>query len=99
MNGARYEGSETVEGRLAAVVMELLSTIEQRNQREGHSDIVDYADLREHLRPYLQKEILHARMEEVREARNESRNRLVAREAVLVRELAEVEAQIASSHP
>jgi hypothetical protein len=94
MNGARYEGAETVEGRLAAVVMELLHTIEQRNLRERRSDIVDYADLRTELRPYVQKEIVHARIEEVTAARNEGRNRLVAREGTLQQQLADLEGQI-----
>jgi hypothetical protein len=94
MNGSRYEASETVEGRLAAVMMELLHTIEERNRREKRADIVDYADIREALRPYVQKEIVHARIQEVTAARNEGRNRLVAREATLQQELAELEGQI-----
>jgi FMN-dependent NADH-azoreductase len=96
VNGPRYEGGETVEGRLAAVVMELLHSIEERNRSENRSDIVDYADIAAALRPYVKKEIVHARMEEVREARTESRNRLIAREATLVQELANLEAQIAN---
>jgi|HubBroStandDraft_6_1064221.scaffolds.fasta_scaffold156740_2 hypothetical protein len=94
MNGARYEGSETVEGRLAAVVMELFSSFEERNRKEKRSDIVDYADIAAALRPYVQKELLQVRLEELRDARNESRNRLVAREATLFRELAVFEEQI-----
>lgn len=99
MNGARYEGSETVEGRLAAVVMELLHSFEDRNRRENRSDIVDYVDVATALRPYVQKEIVFARIEEVREVRNESRNRLVARETTLLRELADLEAHIHAIHP
>ncbi|MHB8666781.1 MAG: hypothetical protein ACYC7B_04575 [Burkholderiales bacterium] len=94
MNGARYEASETVEGRLAAVVMQLFHTFEDRNTRENRSDIVDYADVAAALRPYVQKEIVHARIEEVGALRNQTRNRLIAYEATLLRELAEIEARI-----
>ena len=99
MNGPRYEASETVEGRLAAVVKELLYNIEDRNRREKRHDIVDYADIREALRPYVQKEIVHARIQEVTAARNEGRNRLVAREAALQQELATLEGQIVARKP
>jgi hypothetical protein len=96
MNGARYEGSESVEGRLAAVVMQLFNSFEERNRKENRSEIVDYADVADALRPYVQKEILHARIEEVREIRQESRNRLVAREAVLLRQLGDLDQAIAT---
>jgi hypothetical protein len=96
MNGARYEGSESVEGRLAAVVMQLFNSFEERNRKENRSQIVDYADVADALRPYVQKEILHARIEEVREIRQESRNRLVAREAVLLRQLGDLDQAIAT---
>ena len=96
MNGPRYEGSETIEGRLAAVVMQLFHSFEERNRRENRSDIVDYADVAAALRPYVQKEILHVRIEEVRESRDESRKRLVAREATLLRQLGDLEAFLAN---
>ena len=94
MNGARYEGGETAEARLAAVVMELLHSIDQRNLRQQRNDMVDYADITAAIRPYVQKELLHARIEEIRESRNEARNRLVAREATLHQELARLEGEI-----
>jgi len=96
MNGPRYEGSDTIEGRLAAVVMALVRSFEDRNLREGRSEILDYADVATALRPYVQKEIVHARIEEVREIRQGERNRGVAREATLLRELADLESQIIS---
>jgi hypothetical protein len=74
--------------------MDLLHSIEARNRQEKLTDMIDYADLREALRPYIQKEIIHARIEEITVARNEGRNRLIAREATLQQELANVEGQI-----
>src|SRR5579885_1701841 len=96
MNGARYEGAETPEERLAAVVMEVFHRFEERNRRERRSDIVDYADISMALQPYLHKELLLARVEEVRKLREASRNALVAREGTLLQELANAEARIVS---
>ena len=94
MNGTRYASGKTPEERLAAVVMELINAINERNRHQKRADILDYADLREALRPYVQKEIIHARIEEITIARNDTRNRMIAREASLNRELAMIEGQI-----
>jgi hypothetical protein len=92
MNGARYEVAETPEERIAAVVMCVLHHFEQRNRSERRADIVDYADIALALRPYLRKELLLARADELRRIRELSRNALVAREGTLMQELADVEA-------
>jgi len=94
MNGARYEGADTVEAKLAAVVMEVFHRFDMRNRHERRSEIVDYADVAAALRPFVNKELVLARVDEVRKLREESRNRLVAREATLMRDLAEIERDI-----
>ncbi|HLJ17984.1 MAG TPA: hypothetical protein VKV15_26035 [Bryobacteraceae bacterium] len=77
---------------MAAVVMDVFHRFEQRNRSERRSDIVDYADIATALRPYLRKELLLARADELRKIREASRNALVAREGTLMQELADVEA-------
>jgi len=99
MNGTRYANGKTAEERLAAVVMELIYAINERNRHQKRADILDYADLREALRPYVQKELVHRAIQEVTRMRDEDRNRMIAREASLQQELAMLEGQIINKNP
>ena len=76
MNG-RIHHDETPEGRIAAVARALCIQMEKKLQREP-----DYADFRDVLRPFLQRELLNVRVDE---ARKTSGLALTAR----VKELAE----------
>lgn len=60
MNG-RVHHDETPEGRIAAVTKSLCLQFERKFHREP-----DYADFRDVLRPFVQREILNARVDEAR---------------------------------
>jgi hypothetical protein len=68
MNG-RVNADSTPEGRLAAVARSLMIQMENnfRGTHVGPSE-PDYADFREALRPYVQRELLLARIDEARRA-------------------------------
>jgi hypothetical protein len=95
MSGARYDEEKTSEARLAAVVMLLLKRVEQRNIREGTAHMVDYADLEEHLRPFVQRELLNARLDELHTNRYHARHVMDERQEQLQRELYDVQREIA----
>lgn len=84
MNG-RIEYEATPEGRLAAVAkITLLRAAEAKRQP-------DYADFRDALRPFVERELILARIEEARKAAG---IRLTDRVKELAKELAEVNARI-----
>lgn len=60
MNG-RISHDDTPEGRIAAVVRSLCIQMDRKLSREP-----DYADFRDALRPFLKRELLRARIDEVR---------------------------------
>jgi hypothetical protein len=61
MNGRMHDCDESPEGRIAAVVRSLCIQMEKKRKREP-----DYADFREVLRPFVQRELLNARIDEAR---------------------------------
>lgn len=68
MNG-RIHQEKTPEGRLAAVCRSLMTQLEARNRTTGVGPAEpDFADFREALRPYIQRELLLARIEEARKS-------------------------------
>lgn len=66
MNG-RVHDDDTPEGRIAAVCKSLMLQMSDRHikTRSGPSS-PDYADLKEVLRPFVQRELLNARIDEAR---------------------------------
>ena len=60
MNG-RVHLDDTPEGRIAAVARSLCIQMQKKLKREP-----DYADFRDVLRPFLQRELLNARIDEAR---------------------------------
>lgn len=93
MNG-RISDSPTPEGRLAAVV---ISRLKETKEEDLYK--LDYADFEEALRPFLQRELIHVRIEEVKKMRTEQRDDQVLREAELYQELATVELVISQAQP
>jgi len=91
VNG-RTEQEKTPEGRLAAVAKSLAIRMETKYRQSGVGPSQpDYADYRDAFRPYLQRELLLARIEE---ARHTSAARITARVEELARELRECEKQL-----
>lgn len=84
MNG-RIDSEATPEGRLAAVARSLALRL-AKDKREP-----DYADYRDALRPFVQRELILARIEEARKAHGV---RLTNRIQELTMELAVVNAMI-----
>lgn len=80
MNG-RIEGEDTPAGRLAAVVITALRRFPQ--ERLWH---LDYADMRDAMEPYIERELLTARMEErsMSTAGNDARKRELFNRLVLI---------------
>ncbi len=78
MNG-RVHHDDTPEGRIAAVARSLCIQMEKKSSREP-----DYADFRDVLRPFLQRELLNARIDE---ARKTSGRALTQRVRELAKEL------------
>ena len=62
MNG-RINAEATAEGRIAAVAKSLCYQMREKVKREP-----DYADFRDVLRPFIQREILMARADEARKS-------------------------------
>jgi len=86
MNG-RIEHEPTPEGRLAAVAKTImLRTAEAKRE-------CDYADFRDALRPFVERELILARIDEARKAAGE---RLTDRVGELAMELIEVNTRIPS---
>jgi hypothetical protein len=85
MNGRTHQ-EDTPEGRLAAVARSLMIKMEDRHNksRVGPRE-PDYADFREALRPYVQRERVLAQIEEAR------KTSVTARVKELASELAEWE--------
>ncbi|MGB2633213.1 MAG: hypothetical protein WAM58_04685 [Candidatus Acidiferrum sp.] len=92
MNG-RISKAETPEARLAAVAVALLKSIPEKTWWR-----IDYADFEEALRPYVKRELLNARLEELRRQRTSARDQTVVQERELFQQLVQVEKQI-SEHP
>jgi hypothetical protein len=66
---ARIHHDETPEGRLAAVCRSLMTQMDTRYRKTGVGPAEpDYADFRDALRPYVQRELLLARIEEARKS-------------------------------
>lgn len=63
MNGRIYADTETPEGRLAAVAKSLLVQMNDKYKRDP-----DYADFRDVLKPFVQRELLRARIDESRKS-------------------------------
>jgi hypothetical protein len=87
MNATRYQAATTPEGRLAAVVKEILYDFSERNRREGTFDIVDYVDLERVLKPYVQKELALARVAQVQELLRQSEETLSKQLAILEQQI------------
>lgn len=83
MNGRVHSQDETPEGRIAAVARSLCVQMGEKLKRTP-----DYADFREALRPFIQREILRARIDE---ARKTSGRVLTARVRELAAELDAIE--------
>lgn len=66
MNG-RIEHEDTPEGRIAAVAKSLCIQMADK-RRDQHRALTepDYADFRDTLRPFIQRELLNARVDEAR---------------------------------
>jgi hypothetical protein len=90
MNG-RFAHEDTPEGRLAVVAVMLADKMEKTYQETGKGpQRPDVADLREVLRPFVQCEIIKARIDES----SRTVDMKVKRRADLVRALYVLEAQI-----
>lgn len=104
MNGRVFD-AETPEERLAAVVISTILANERRNLREGTAHILDYQDFAAALKPFIQRELVTARMEEIRFARSthplieERRKMLVERQKDLLGDLIAAEKKIFENLP
>jgi hypothetical protein len=87
MSNGRKNTEASPEGRLAAVARTLV--MKMQNQKQGEPD---YADFRDALRPYVEREMLLAR---ITEARHVASDCLTARVKQLAAELLEVNELIA----
>jgi len=66
VNG-RINHDDTPEGRIAAVCKSLMLQMENRHNKTGVGPSVpDYADLRDVLKPFVERELLNARIDEAR---------------------------------
>lgn len=83
----RIHHEPTPEGRLAAVVLSVAIQMRDHEKTEP-----DYADYEECLRPFLQRELILARMQELQKATSAV---MTVRLAELARELVDVSVQIA----
>jgi hypothetical protein len=84
MNGARYDREQTAEGRIAARVMELFHAMEKRNPSKGGHFAMDYADLRQYLKPYLEREMVVTQLEETRKHESDLLRKLAVVEATII---------------
>jgi hypothetical protein len=80
VNGRIHAEEETPEGRIAAVARSLCLQMKQKLNREQP----DYADFRDVLRPFVQRELIRARIDEARKTYGQG---LTARIVELAREL------------
>lgn len=83
----RISSEPTPEGRLAAVSFSVAIQMRDHEKKEA-----DYADYRDCMRPFVQRELILARLEELRKTTSAI---MTIRVAELAKELAEVSAQIA----
>lgn len=91
MNGSSFKHENTPEGRLAAIVVMVAAKMEDEFARTGTGPSKpDIADLREILRPFVQREIIHARLDEA----SHSLDQKAERRAHLIRQFYVYEAQI-----
>jgi len=92
MNGSRIKYDDSPEGRIAAVAITLCVNFEDNHNRTGIGPKhPDYADFRDAMRPFIQREVLKARIDEARK----TQSRIITdRVLELAKELAVVEAQI-----
>jgi hypothetical protein len=89
---ARIKHCQTPEERIAAVARALAIDMEMNHARTGAGPTEpDYADYREALSPYIRREILLARIDEVRKSLS---LHLTGRVSELAKELAEIEGKI-----
>jgi hypothetical protein len=86
MNGRSTDGEVTPEERLAAVFNSAVL------RASKHGCEVDYADFRDELRPFVHKELLQARLDELRRLRMP--HLMSAREAHLLEALGKIEQAI-----
>jgi transcription initiation factor IIE alpha subunit len=88
MNG-RITNGDSSEARLAAVVMAML-------KKRTHENwwTLDYADFETTLKPHIEREKIHAILEELREQRTLRSNRGIDREQALFKRLFELETEI-----
>jgi len=92
MNGSRIKYDDSPEGRIAAVAKYLCVHFEENHIRTGVGPKEpDYADFKVALRPFIQRELLKARIDEARTTQSRI---LTDRVMELAKELAIVEAQI-----
>jgi hypothetical protein len=90
VNG-KFNHEDTPEGRLAAIVVMVASKMEDNFLKTGAGPSKpDVADLREILRPFVQREIIHARLDEA----TQSLDQKAERRAHLIRQFYIYEAQI-----
>jgi hypothetical protein len=95
MGAGRFNNEDTPEGRLAAIAVMLAVEFEDRYARTRVGpQKPDVADLREALRPYVLRELLHARIEESERVIDTR----VVRTTQLVKQLYEVEAMLPMEH-
>ena len=83
MNGRIHAEAETPEGRLAAVAKSLITQMRDKHKRDP-----DYADFRDVLKPFVQREIIRARIDEARKTYGDG---LTARMVQLAKELEAIE--------
>lgn len=94
MNG-RFVHEESPEGRLAAIAVSIAIAFSDRHAKTGNGPSArDVADLRDALRPYVQRELLRARLDEF-ERNHNGRN---SRRSALIKQLYECEAKIPAEH-
>lgn len=90
MNG-RFAHEDSPEGRLAAIAVMVATKIEDTYTKTGRGPRKpDVADLREALRPFVQRELIKARLDEAERALDMK----AERRADLIRQLYVYEAQI-----
>ena len=83
MNGRIHDDQATAEGRIAAVAKSFLVQMRDKHRRDP-----DYADFRDVLRPFIQREMLRARIDEARKSYGQG---LTTRMVELAKELDAIE--------
>jgi hypothetical protein len=82
----QYENEKTPEGRMAAIARDLMPGFD--GVRRVGGEYPDYADFREAFKPYLERELLAARLDEA--LLDRSSNRVF----MLVQQLKEADAEV-----